>query len=280
MQKETYSTVALIRNLHNFVRPHKGKFILATILRVIGEVVWLYPVYALASITTFFASYQTGDSLTPFWNTMTIFFVVAIVYFVSRYFAFYIGFPLAEKLGIEARFKTIKHMFSLDIEWHEKESTGNKVKRIDRGGDAVHQLVRMWFGPIISIMIGLVGVLIVISTFDWVIALATLVFLIIYFLVSVFFTLKATSAKRKENIKDEELYGIMFESVNNIRSVKVMTMTERLSNNLEKLGGDLYELIRKRVFWFQSGGNIKNLIGQLFRIAMIGFWLGYLARTI
>ena len=271
MQKETYSTISLIRNLLTFLRPHKGQFVFASILRVIGEVVWLYPTYALAAITTFFATYQTGESLAPFWNIMGIFTIVCLIYFITMYYANFIGFPIAEKSAIGAQIKTIKHIFSLDIGWHEKENTGNKVKRIDRGAAGVNQLIRMWFSSFIEISVGLFGILFIISRFDQIIAFLTLIFLVAYFSVSIFYTRSATGAKRKENLKDEEFSGLIFESVNNIRSVKVMSMINPLSEKLTKLGDELYEFIRKRIFWYQSGGGIKNLMGQTFRITMMCF---------
>ena len=40
---------------------------------------------------------------------------------------------------------------------------------------------------------------------------------------------------------------------------------------LTELNHDLYTLIRKRIFWFQSGGGVKNVVGQIFRIGMISF---------
>jgi len=271
MQKDNYSTIALIRNLVTFIWPYKGRFIFASILRVIGEVVWLYPTYALASITTFFTAYHPGESLIPFWNIMGIFTLVCIVYFITIYYANFLGYSIAEKSAINAQLRTIKHIFSLDIDWHEKENTGNKVKGIDRGSEGVNQIVRMWFGSFIELGVSLFGVLFIISRFDQTIALFTLLFLVIYFSISVFYTRSATGATRKENLKDEELSGLIFESVNNIRSVKVMSMVQPLSDKLAKLGNELYEFIRKRIFWYQSGGGLKKFIGQIFRIAIICF---------
>lgn len=271
MKKETYSTISLIRNLIIFIRPYKGRFIFASILRVIGELAFLYPAYALAAITTFFTSYNTGEPIDPFWNIMMLLALAAFVFFVTTYFANLIGYPIAEKVAIAAQLKTIKHTFSLDIEWHERENVGNKVKRIDRGSRAVNQLIRMWFSAFIEIGVALVGVLFIISRFDQNIALMTLAFLLIYFAVSVFFTLGATRAKRKENLKDEEFSGLIYESVNNIRSVKVMSMAQPLFDKLTKLGSDFFELISKRIFWYQSGGGVKNFVSQTFRIAIMCF---------
>ncbi len=267
----TNSTISLIRNLYRLLKPYRGKFVFASFLKIIGELAWLYPTYALAAIITFFASYQIGESLTPFWSIMAVFVIVTIVHVVATYYANFFGYPIAEKSAIDAKLQTIKHMFTLDIEWHEKENTGNKVKRIDRGGEGVNQIIRLWFGPFLEIAVGLIGVLFIITKFDSIVALFTLLFLAVYFFVSVFYTRGATRAKRKENKKDEKLSGIVFESVSNIRSVKVMSMAEQLSTNLLTLGHELYELILKRIFWYQSGGGVKNLIGQTFRIAMLCF---------
>lgn len=271
MKKDSYSTIALIRNLLAFINPYKGQFIIASFLRIVSELVWLYPTYALAAITTFFTTYSPGQSLAPFWNIMGIFTLVCVVYFVTMYFANYIGYPIAEKSAIKTELRALRHVFLLDMEWQEKENTGNKVKRISKGSAGVNHLVRMWFGSFIEIGVSLFGVLFIISHFDRTIALFTLLFLIIYFFVSVFYTRNATGAKRRENLKDEELSGLIFESVNNIRSVKVMSMALPLSDKIATLGDELYEFIRNRIFWFQSGGGVKNLIGQIFRIAILCF---------
>jgi ABC-type multidrug transport system fused ATPase/permease subunit len=106
------------------------------------------------------------------------------------------------------------------------------------------------------------------------IAFFTSLFLVAYFLISVFYTKRASKAKRTENIKDEELSGLVFESINNIRSVKVMSMVRPLYEKLAKNAGDLYELIYTRIFWFQSGGQMKNMTGQVFRIAILCY-IGY-----
>ncbi|HEY4516194.1 MAG TPA: ABC transporter ATP-binding protein [Candidatus Paceibacterota bacterium] len=271
MQKENYSTFALIRNLLTFVKPYRGKFFLASILRVLGEVVGLYPVYAVAGITTFFTAHILGESLLPFWYIMGIFTLTSLIYFVAMYYANFLGYPIAEKTAIDTKLKAIKHIFSIDIDWHEKENTGNKVKRIERGSDAVNKLLRMWLASFIDIGVNFFAVIFIIAHFDQLIAFFTLLFLIIYLSISVFYTRSATKVKRAENLKSEEMSGLIFESVNNIRSVKVMSMMHPLMSRLANLGNELYELIRRRIFWFQFGGGIKNLVSQIFRIAMIAY---------
>jgi ABC-type multidrug transport system fused ATPase/permease subunit len=51
-------------------------------------------------------------------------------------------------------------------------------------------------------------------------------------------------------------------------------MVRPLYEKLAKNAGDLYELIYTRIFWFQSGGQMKNMTGQVFRIAILCY-IGY-----
>ncbi len=271
MRKENYSIFALIRDLYRFVRPYKRRFIFASLLRIVAETVWLYPSYGFAAIITFFATYHPGESLMPFWIIMGTFTAVCAVYFTANYYGNFFGFSVAEKTGINIGIKAIKHVFSLDIEWHEKENTGGKYKRIERGAEGVNQLVRMWFHAFIEIGISLVGISIIMLRFNRFIGVTTAVFLVIYFFISLFYTRVAASARRAENLKDEEWSGLVFESVNNIRSVKVMSMANPLVDKLARMGDELYEFIIQRVFWNQSGSAVKNSLSQLFRLGIMGY---------
>ncbi|MFA6158055.1 MAG: ABC transporter ATP-binding protein [Candidatus Paceibacterota bacterium] len=270
-KEKNYSSLDLIRSLWSFLRPYRGKFILGTLLRIIGEITWLYPAYALGSIATFFVGYHIGDPLGPFWQIIGLLGIASLVYFITSYFGNLLGFRTALRTSIDSQLIAIKHILKLDIGWHETENTGNKVKKIDRGSNAVNMLLRAWFSPMIGIVVSLVGVTLIISRFDKMISFLTLVFLVAYFLVSFFFTKNAVKVQRAENIKDENLSGLIFESVNNVRSAKVMSMIPPLTEMIRGMSSELYSLARMRVFWYQSGGAVKNLTGQAFRLAIMAY---------
>lgn len=267
--EKTYSTFALFTSLWRFAWPYKWRFVGATILRAISEISWLYPGYALAQIATFFVSYHVGEPLDSFWLILELLAVASFIHYVANFCGSLLGYRMAEKAAIDAQLEAVKHVFNLDIDWHERENTGNKVKRIDRGATAVNMLLRSWFSPYISIAVSLVGVIFIISRFDKAIALWTFAFLVVYFPISVFFTKRAVKVQRAENIQEEETTGLIFEAVNNVRSAKIMSMIRPLTKMLEKMSIDLYSLARMRIFWYQSGGAVKNLTGQAFRLAIM-----------
>lgn len=243
----------------------------ATVIRIASDVAWLYSAYALASITTFFSTYKTGEPLDEFWKVVTLLGIVIIFHFTAIYFGNMLGYRIAKKVAVQTELLTMRHAFSLDIEWHEKENTGNKVKRIGRGAEGINQLIRMWFNSFIEVGVSIFGVFIVMSYFDKPITLATIIFFGIYLLVSFFFTTRAVKAQKNEHLKEEEVSGLVFESVNNVRSAKVMSMVNPLISRLTIFCDDLVTLAYKRMFWYQSGGIIKNLMGHLFRLGVVAY---------
>ncbi len=269
-----YSFRKLVSALWIFVRPYKWGFFASSVLRTLSETAWLYPAFALASIASFFADYSTGESLDPFWAIMVKLALANLAYFGFAYIASNIGFRLAKRAAVDSELHAIKHILSLDIDWHERENTGNKVKRIDRGAEGVNQILRMWYSSAIEISVALIGVFFVMSRFDRTIALVTIVFFVAYFGLSFFFTRKAVLVQRQENLKDEELSGITFEAVNNVRSAKVMSMVAPLTKIVSKACGEMLSLAHKRIFWYQTSGAIKSITAQSFRLLMLCY-IGY-----
>ncbi|MES2470813.1 MAG: ABC transporter ATP-binding protein [Patescibacteria group bacterium] len=264
-----YTNVDLIKDFAVFIRPYKWQFFGSTFLRIISDIVWLYPTYALATTITFFTHYQAGQSLAPFWAVLTIWIAAVIIRYVGIFYSKMLGNKMSERIALDAQLKTMNHLFKLDMAWHEKENAGNKLKRIDRGSYAFDKIMRMWTGTFLETSVNLIGILLIISSFDRTITLITIVFLITYFIISFLFTRRAAAASRVVNAKEEDLSGLLFESVNNVRSIKVMSMIKPLSEILNRTTSELFGFIRTRLFWYQTAYGVKGLWGQGFRLMFV-----------
>ncbi len=270
MEKE-YSNWALIKDLYIFLKPHTWRFALGTAIRIIGDVAWLYPAYALASLINFLATYHQGDSLHPVWVIFGIFFLVTIVRFGGGYLAKMHMFTISERMDIDSQMLVMGHMFDLDIAWHEQENTGNKLKKIMRGSDSIDRILRIWINNILPIAVSFVGITIVIARFDLTISALTCAFLATYYALAHTLRKKATSVAAIVNKQEEDLEGILFESLNNIRSVKVLGMAGALKEVISRTSEELYKKVITRVFWFQVGGYSRGFYAQVFQLAVLGF---------
>ncbi len=266
-----YSTKDLITDLWVYIRPYKTKFWIATVLSFITEIAWLYPTYALAVIVNFFTTYTPGADLTIVYQTFLYTAIAIIVCYAGFYLSGTGIARVSEKAAIDAELHALRHLMRLDIAWHEKESSGGKFKRIERGSAAINRLLRIWIRDIIDIAVGLVGVTLIMFKFDATVAYGLIFFLVTYYAIRYFYRQKGIYFVEIVNKKEEVRSGMLFEAINNIRSVKVMSMAPVLIKKLAVNGTNLFSSIGERIFWFGAGNTISNFYAQMFRIGVMIF---------
>jgi ABC-type multidrug transport system fused ATPase/permease subunit len=265
-QTKTYTKRALLRDLAGFVRPYRGRFILGSLFRLSSDLANLYPAIAFASLVTYFTENGSNASLqTP--TRILIFWAAAWTWRnVGMYYGKKFIYTVAEKIQIDAQLKTVRHLFALDIAWHENENTGNKLKRIQRGGESLNRFLRIWVANIIEISVRFVGMIYILSRFDLAVGLIVLSFLITYMLISRTMLKKAATAEQSVDAQEEEMSGLMFEGLNNIRTVKVLGIVQSLSAILRRGFEDLFKKIGKRIFRYQTHGLAISMWGMLYTL--------------
>ncbi|MBP6858494.1 MAG: ABC transporter ATP-binding protein [Candidatus Pacebacteria bacterium] len=266
-----YTYRNLFQYFKRFVRPYWGKFTFGSALRFISATVGLYLAYAFAQVVTFVTAYQAGDSLAPLYQTLILWVLAYLVRNLLVYQSKMLCIVVGQRASLDVERGALDHLSRLDIAWHQKENAGNKVKRIQRGADGVLTLSRVWVVNIVDIIVNFVGAFIVISHFDTVLAVLMLAYQVIYYVIASAMRRKTVIAARKKNIKEEESSGLMFEIMNNIRSVKVLGMTVPLLEQVRSLNVELASLLKENIFWYHAGMLLRNTWQSVARIALILF---------
>ena len=270
MEKD-YSYKRLFSFFKQFLAPYRGRFWIATLLSATSSAVWLYNAYALAKVVDFVVEYKAGQSLSPLYFVFTVWFVVMCTRYTTTFFARYIGMSMAEQAGKDAELYSIKHLSLLDISWHEKENTGNKLKRIDRGAQNIIDVTRLWLGGVVEVVVNIIGGFLIISQFDKNLAFFLAIYLIVYFFIARFVRIRAVGALKDVNIKDEVIMGLLFEIVANIRTVKILGMARKIIGLAKVETIDYTHKAKKRVFWFQIGGLLRGVWDGIGRILLLIF---------
>lgn len=269
-----YSNWSLIKDLWGYIRPYKGRFILASLLRLSGDIANLYPAIALASIVTFFTTYNPGGSLNYFWLVLGWWAASTLWRTIAMYSGKNIAFKISERSALDAQLKAVKRLFLLDISWHEKENAGNKLKKIQRGSTGIDRIIRMWMNNYIEIVVNFVGIIIILGKIDRIIGFAMLFFMITYFLLSYLLLRKVSPIIQVVNAKEEEMHGLVYQAINNIRSVKVSGISKKLFEMIQIQAQNLFAWIKKRVIIFQVRGGLLSAWSLTFRLCGLGF-IGY-----
>ncbi|VVB51556.1 ABC transporter transmembrane region [uncultured archaeon] len=269
-----YGFADLAKDIRIFLKPYYLKFFLSTLLRFSGEIVWLYPAWALGQMTDFLTGYSAGQPMTYFWQLMGVWAAVAVYYFISRELSKYYSLEIAERTALDARIMSMRHLFALDLAWHEKENSGNKMKRIDNGADGLNQIVRTYFENLIEASVSIVGVVLILFSLDWKLSVGLWVFILSYYSLSYLFTRRASAQARLVHQREEEVEGESFESLSNIQTIKAMGIGNSVSVRLSKSIEGLMAEIKKRIIYFRAREAFLNnyaIVVRLVAIAYIGY---------
>jgi ABC-type multidrug transport system fused ATPase/permease subunit len=266
-----YGSWDLFRTMWRLFKGNRLKFAIATVLQFSSYLVWLYPAYALSYLVNFLKDYQPGQSWDPIVILFAVWAAVSAWHYFSEQVAEYLGYRMAERIALDAQLRTVTHLLQLDLAWHERENAGNKLKRIEKGGEGINRIVRIWFDNTISALVNFFGMIPILAAFDYTVAGVTLFFLVTYFLFSRYFTRKAGDAAYAVNLGEEDLQGVAFEALNNVRSVKVLGMQEGLLGIITARVTELLKKIYHRVNRFRIREITLQVWAQAFRIGTTGF---------
>lgn len=269
-----YSTWNLVKDIYGYIRPYRKKFWVATLLRLLGDVINLYPTIAIAQIVTFFSKYHVGDSLSYFWLIVGLWALTSFLRSVLTPGSKNLMFQVSEKAAIDISLESTKHLFNLDIAWHEKENAGSKLKKIQRGSNGVDRIIRMWVNNYIEIAVNFIGMVIILWRGDKTVGLIILAFVMVHFIFSSSLLKKAKKVVQEINEQDEDISGLVFQAMNNIRSIKVVGIGEKIYNLISVQYIEFFKKIKKRILLFQVRGFLLNFIGIFFRIGAFIF-IGY-----
>ena len=266
-----YSNKRLLSDVWFYVKPLKRSFWLGTTYRIVSDLSWLYIPYGLSVIVNFFTDYTVGESLWPVYWALILTMLAGIVRHLGIYLAKRTIYQIAEKVNLDAENRAMNHMMLLDISWHEHENAGNKFKRIERGAVGMNRIIRIWVTNAIEIAVNFIGIIIIMLKFDLGLGIGIALFLTSYYFLSSHYRKKAVAAADVVSAREEVRSGLLFESINNIRSVKVMSMTNKIVETISKSARDVFEAAKNRIYWFQTGNSTRNFYGYAFRIAAMTF---------
>jgi ABC-type multidrug transport system fused ATPase/permease subunit len=271
MEITSYKNTEAIKDIWSFIKPYKRKFFIGSLMRGTSDIVWLFPPFAISEIITFASNYQAGESTFYVWQLIFLMIFAAVYSFIFHELAKNTIYRIAEQADVDARNKTIEHMFNIDLPWHEKENSGKKIQKITKGGESLDKIIRIYVDLIIESTINLIAISIIFFTLSWQLNAILIFFFISYYLLSYFLTKKAVRQAYKANLQWENFSGIAFEGINNIFILKALRIGEKMVPFIKKVSKKLIKEINKRIFYFRLREAVLNLYQEFFRIGIIVF---------
>ncbi len=272
MQKNiNYSFGQYITDLAHYVKPYKAKFFLAVFLRFTSDLSRLYPPFAISRIVQLLTqkdlpiNYQDLYKVFVIWGFATLY--TSICFNLCKY----LGFQVSYYASLDFYKDTLAHIFKLDFSWQEKENSGNKMKRLDKGQDGVEISIRRVFNPIIEIFVNLIGVVIIIFTINRGLSVSLMIYAIVFVILGTSRLKKAIKQERIVSKANENLNGLTFESLNNIQTIKALSVDRGIVSLVGRQIESLIPKIKKRIYYYQSLYAITNAYENFYKYFAILF---------
>ena len=264
-----YPVTQFVKDLSKYILPYKKKFLFGVFFRLTSDIGRLYPAFALSQIIPLLSEIQNPAALQSILILIFFWFLSTLYVGFGHDFSKYLGFQVAESASLDLYKKCLSHVFKIDLAWHEIEGSGNKMRKIDRGVESVNESIRRIFDVLIEVIVNTVGIVIIFLTLDKILSLSIIVFIITFFLLGKYLLTRAKKQEVIVSTQFEGLSGITFESLNNIMTIKSLSLNQGVMRMIENQTKTLVEEIRKRIMYYRFQSGTLNTYFYLFEIIMI-----------
>jgi ABC-type multidrug transport system fused ATPase/permease subunit len=270
---------SLFYDVVHFIRPYRWRFLLTLLMLLAAEIANLYPAWALGRMTTLIAGRlgnrpAGGAAETLFWQLLGSWAVLGLVHFALRELGQFQALQLAHRISLDSRLAALRHMFSLDLAWHEQENTGNRLKRLANGEGGIYQLVRMLFINVVPAMVSMVGMVLILRTLSPGLSWASLGFVVTFYLLSLWATQRARAQAREVHVREEEVEGLGFQILGNITTIQALHLGAALLRLYDFAVTRMMDSIRRRIFRYRVREGLTSLYTTVFRLAASA-WIGW-----
>ncbi len=168
-----------------------------------------------------------------------------------------------------------KKLMDLSLSYHERENTGNKIIKVQRGVDHISELLMNLFWEVIPTFLQLAVTLIILFLVDWRLGAIFLFFTPMYIWITYIVNHNLKAKRTEVHKKWEESAGKMGQSIININTVKSFAQERREAKEYENIRGILKSNISVIGKKMPNSNFLRNSIVNLgrFSILVLGVWL-------
>jgi ABC-type multidrug transport system fused ATPase/permease subunit len=242
-----YSWSRFIKDYWMFLDRRKSKFVFYSGIVSLSFVIPFITAFLLGKIVDFFVDYPQGGNLNLFYiYALSIAFLGAFQVWV-RFFGKRGLTTLGADIRKDVRIEAMSKLMDLELKWHDKEDTGSKIQKINKGADDIHNGISYFTDAGIPIFIGIFGGIIAFLAFDLKYLAFALVYISIYLLIEKHFNYKINYWQDRLNKYKERVSGKLHESASNLLTIKSLGLKDSFkdsTSNYEKRAYKIWQKLR------------------------------------
>ncbi|PIY96685.1 MAG: hypothetical protein COY66_03510 [Candidatus Kerfeldbacteria bacterium CG_4_10_14_0_8_um_filter_42_10] len=214
------------KKAYAILKDFKKPFIVLVVFIVVSETLQLVQPYLFKEII---------DSIVK-WQELTVQYVIfllsglLIAYLVTTAWSYQVDKRIFRILYEVERYlltRAQKKLVELSLGYHEKENTGSKISKIQRGVDRILELIGNLYWELIPTAIQVIVTFVFLLFLNWQISLVFLSVVPIFILLTFWMNKKAYPLRIRRHYLEDVAYGKMGQSVININTVQSYAQEKR-----------------------------------------------------
>ena len=151
---------------------------------------------------------------------VALFVVAGLVGWLAGYYQTYLSSWVGERVLLDLRTDTFRHLMRLELGYHERTPTGRTVSRLTSDIEALEQLVTDGVTSLVINGLTFIGVVVILFTYDVELALLTFVIFPALAIATAFFRVYSTRAYRRTRERVADVLATLQETLSGIRVVQ------------------------------------------------------------
>ncbi|HZY42621.1 MAG TPA: ABC transporter transmembrane domain-containing protein [Anaerolineae bacterium] len=268
-KRPSLSDMGQFRRLLSFIRPHRGRLIIALVAVVIGSLLSLAGPYVLQFLID--AVFRQTDA--TLLNQITLIMVAifatqSVFYFVRAYQLQFIG----ERVMADLRLRLFEHLQSLSLSFFNERRTGELVSRLTNDVSTVRALMTSDISTALSQLLTFFGALILIVITNWRLTLFMLAAVPLVVVVALLF---GRRLRKLSSAVQDQLAGattVLEESIGGVRVVQSFTRESYEIGRFRDAIERTFALAMQRIKLSALFGPLASFLG--FAAVVSVFWFG------
>jgi len=223
------------RRLVPYFRPYRRRVLWTIALMLVVTAAGLAgPALAQVAIDD---GIQKG-SVTALIVIVSVFVVIGLIGWIAGYWQSYLSSWVGERVLLDLRRQLFRHMMRLELGHHERTPTGRSVSRLTSDIEAINQLVVEGATSLVINGLSLIGVIIILTVYDWKLAIAAFAIFPVLALGTWWFRVRATAAYRLTRERVASVLTVLQENLSGIRVVQANGRQEEARRRFREANAD------------------------------------------
>lgn len=267
-EKETISWRLFWVELWNLLSSFRRYFLIISIGIVMAAILDLLKPYILQVVIDGVTNFS-DHSLIWFFKLIALYLVSDQVRSVFQYVNDRSTLKLLVKVEYFLGIKAQKKLVFLSLGYHEKENTGSKIIKIERGVDKISEFLNNIFWEVLPTIVQFIITLPALFISSWLIGLSFLIFAPLFIFLT-YWSNKKMYPVRKEIYRDyEKASGKMGQAIININAVQSFVQEKSELNSFDKIKTHIRDNEDKQWGWMMKIGLGRNVIVDIGRAAVL-----------